>query len=950
MTLRLIVGQATVGKTGRVYEIVRRAVHAGEAAIVVLPTIPDVARARRELARELPLGVKTLTFHGLVSVLWDQWGDGRLLVSDDQRELVFAAIARKRGQSRAMGRFAADCSVRLAEKTGEQWRFERPVVTGPGSALAPLLADYADHLGSSASIEPAEAAWHLGRQNRAFSSVIAVHRFGDLTPSQVSLLRGAAAQGEVIVTLTWERGFKPTAALDSLVDTLASFGSVEIVRAPTDYPPLTHPTLQELGESLFSSPRSLPEDGAVRLVLAEGGEAEAAVIAEEIQRALSDGVATAPDRIAVAFRDPASHRTELRQALDDAGIPADYDIPLAFPQVPLGAAFLDVLVFGTTGERAPLLNLIRSPFSGVDTVTARNLEHRWREGGTKDPRVLIAQAGEKHPRLRRMLYDVRQMATDPLSSADCERLALVARVLFASRYGTKRVPAGSDVELDARAHASLMSLLSGVSGLSDMGPRLTDVREALTATLVTVGRYERPGRVQVMPVTRLRGRRFETVIIAGMNASEFPAAAPESAAPGSAVDAVLRQFGGGGEARGGVLFEQLLFYEAITRAKNRLVLSAQTASADGEALSVSPLMEGVADFYRGEGEEQPIAAHVHRRLGGQGNSHQDASQRARMRAAARLGDEREPRVATARRRTQFRPGMLSTAGRAATLENAEVFTASQIQSYVRCPYRWFHEYRLSPRELERRFDARDEGEFAHQLLATTYRTLIDEGRQHLTPVGLEHAYEVLDRAYDAKHLEQGEPESLEQQVGRAHAVQWARRVLSEDAGRADEYVPAFIEWEFGGGDDPVDMGGYRLRGRIDRIDVDSERRAVVIDYKRTCGSSHAANKIVTEGLVQVPLYLEAVRRKARLQPVAGLYRGLSAAAERGVVMQGAVTSRRFTSTDVRDSSQFEALIREALNLSARAVGGMRAGRIAPDPYTPKACSGCPVAHVCGARR
>jgi len=105
--------------------------------------------------------------------------------------------------------------------------------------------------------------------------------------------------------------------------------------------------------------------------------------------------------------------------------------------------------------------------------------------------------------------------------------------------------------------------------------------------------------------------------------------------------------------------------------------------------------------------------------------------------------------------------MLTDPAQAVALDSAAVLSASQIQAYVRCPYRWFCEYLLAPRELEREFDAREEGEFAHLLLASVYESLISSGQARLDPEGLDAAIELLGSVYEDQVAQQGEPRSLE---------------------------------------------------------------------------------------------------------------------------------------------------------------------------------------------
>ena len=67
--------------------------------------------------------------------------------------------------------------------------------------------------------------------------------------------------------------------------------------------------------------------------------------------------------------------------------------------------------------------------------------------------------------------------------------------------------------------------------------------------------------------------------------------------------------------------------------------------------------------------------------------------------------------------------------------------------------------------------------------------------------------------------------------------------------------------------------GSRLRGRIDRIDVNEGREAVVYDYKASFAPAPA--RWVGEGKLQVALYMRAAEELLGLGVVGGFYQPLS---------------------------------------------------------------------------
>ncbi len=92
--------------------------------------------------------------------------------------------------------------------------------------------------------------------------------------------------------------------------------------------------------------------------------------------------------------------------------------------------------------------------------------------------------------------------------------------------------------------------------------------------------------------------------------------------------------------------------------------------------------------------------------------------------------------------------------------------------------------------------------------------------------------------------------------------------------------PKLLEAKFGDrpGDDfpPADLGEFRLRGAIDRIDVEGSF-ALIRDYKLSA-KVVAGAKLIEKGKLQLPLYMLAARGFG-LEPIGALYSPLAATKE-----------------------------------------------------------------------
>ncbi len=946
MPLRLVTGRANTGKTGIAYSALREAVSAGRPAYLLLPTAQDVGRARQEWASRAPMGLSITTFPGFTSALWERYGDGRRVCSSSYRSLAMKALARSAGSSPAMAALACEGIDILCKHTGDSWRRAGATrVPRVGREMAELIKAYADLLDARGLLEEGEATHLLAVNPPPLGATVVVHQFADFAEDQLLLVQALAQASNLIVTLTWEAEYGPTEALTPLVERLEP--DLHDCVAPVE-DPNTAPELQLLEAELFAPRNRLPRGDAIRLTLADGVEAEAQVVADEAALALAEGAASAPERLAIAYRDLDTHRIALARALARVGLPASFESPTKLRETALGMVLLSALAFCAEGTRSSLLAVVRSPFSGIPPERARLLEAQLRRLGDQTRSRLLAVVSRESGKLANALSRVSTAQLRDLDATDVDEVASLAMWLLRQTTSVESV-SGPALE-DASAYAGILGALDEVREALDEGIRLEDLIDALGETKLAGTHPEQLGHIQVVDATRLRGRRFDTVIVGGLSRGEFPAPVSERLFPHSAADRVLRAFGVGERATRGPEFDQALFYDIITRARRRLVLSACAQSESGEPLGRSPLFEAVADFLRlGEREDAPEPVERYVGFSEMPDSNAD-DPRIRARAAAMDASSMNERAQAARRRRATPRGAASLPR---LLGDDEAVSASQIEAYLACPYRWFYNYVLRPRTLEEEVGARTEGEWAHQLLAEVYRRLIEAGVVPLRPESLPTALTLLENASAAiTEASRGRLEDapLAEQLCRMRARAWAKRVLQEDSCRIERAVPAHIEWPFGGDGVPIDLGGgLRLVGRVDRIDIDDEGRAVVVDYKRSAGGRPAAfgaKKMLTEGRLQLPLYLLAVQHGLGATPVAGLYRGLAKPFERGVAVAGGV-DRRLTSGDVIEQHELETLLGHAVELARAAVAGMRAGEIPARPRTKDSCKYCPLADGCG---
>ena len=925
MPLTLVSGRANAGKTGIIYGAMRRALEDGRGPVLLLPTRPDVVRARGELGDSGLLGLEIAQFDKYLESLWDILGDGRRIVSHVERDMMLrralAAEAPGRLEISGNGRGLRHLLARLVERRAEEGVAIPGLVLGPGAAVVGIVRSYERLIADHGLVEREEAFRVLADSEATrLGDPLAVHRFSDLTRSQERFVTAAAGAGvDVWVSLPWETGLPAAAAVEPLASRLAMVATV-LKAPPGSY--TTVPELARLEKGLFAQPAPAAADGAVDLVVAQGPDAEAVAIARTVAGHIAAGIR--PEEIAVAFRDPLRHVRVVRRALDRAGIQADYDVRLPAAGSPLGRALLHLWAFAAEGtSRVDLVAFLRTPFSGADPEAVDAIDARWRAGRIDAGRVLLASlvacpVALSRVRLAQSLLDRR------LDAAAVERWRELADGLLASAYPGDAPLLRSDAALDTRVHGALLAAVSSLAGLEGEA-RSEDVIETMREALVAPDAVERAGRVQIMGVERLRSRRFEAVVLGGLTASEFPQSEGEDGSASETLGGAISALGLTPKVQSAAARERLLYYEAVTRARRRLTLVRQESDDEGAELAPSVFWDETLDLYR-----DPL-----------GDPGSDSLPEQRRVTAADMGDLAP--AASAMPHRSAPQGVIVDEVIRTGLARA-VVSVSDIETYLACPYRWFQARVVAPGTLDLEIDARTRGTLAHEALAEFYRRLPGAlGVERVTPGVVGDAVELAERVTTEVLAGAGRPRTLDEEMALSTIRPLVTRLVARDATFLPDWRPVKVEWSFGMDDEPYDFGGFLLRGRVDRID-DGPAGLVVIDYKTGSSSVTPQAKMLSDGKVQMPLYAAVASARLGGRIAGGLYRSLSKRLDRGFLLNDAFGGA-FTRTDALAAEDIEKLVEGAVALAGEAVEGMRNGRIAPRP-SPEACRLCIASGFC----
>lgn len=853
-------------------------------AVLLAPTFAELDLCRHDAAEAgVSLGIDYKTPSSWLRSLWELLGDGRDFVDNLQRQMLFSDMIARcddadlqplscgQGTVRMLARMARDVLPGVAGTGAERCGGNNCQPEPKSDAEArvfELLRAYASGLDRRDMVEPCEAAdlmaEVLADNLPACARAVCVRGVTSFTYSLLELLSAVANNGgEVVVLLAREQ-----AAMREELATALDARGVLFEVAPLD----------EDAGAPATAPKSVARPAFVEVA---GPHARARVYADVIDKMVKahkesnvNDAASAPAdpvRVLVVSARAPQLFGELAARLAARHIAAETTEFTAFSQSIAGRQFTALANLiermkaadeGTASKTewwpAPeLTDWIYSPLSGADAVNARTFDKNMRLSRSKTTagvKSLLQSVQGQVRGTRKAASDDNWFKNVPCVVSDVfqalwrdKPVTALKAMLAVAEALPDRAFGGLDGQARRQAETALLrhaiDILMNDARALDVSqaatvPVLDGVRTKVdkrsTAYDYVTYEVDRTPRAQVhfaslADAAALRPASYDAVLFADVDLDSYPLSHEEG--PLATLTAELD--------RSGVTLEpaallRVRFGRAMQAANGPVALARVTHDRQARECYPAAVWTELRAHAEAAGAVKPTRV-------GEGDIIADFDsaageglrrERVTCEAPQHLSDEAIPYLVLRRRDGEGEDALLVP----------RLTSASQIEAYSTCPLCWFVSYRVKPQSIDAGFGNMEKGNFVHDVLEHLHARLPQEGMERVTPENLPRAQELLREVFDetlAEHAsKRGNEGPLvplspveERQV--AEILPQLEGVLAYEAEALTPFAPRYLEFAFN--DLNVEYAGWPLGGRIDRVDVDAENRAVVIDYKHRTG-------------------------------------------------------------------------------------------------------------------
>lgn len=853
-------------------------------AVLLAPSFAELDLCRHDAAvAGVSLGVDYKTPASWLRSLWELMGDGRSFVDNMQRQMLFSdmiarrddadlqPLSRSRGTVRMLARMARDVLPGVAGTGAERCCGDVCRCDPKSDAEArvfELLSAYASGLDRRDMVEPCEAADLMAEVLAdglpACARAVCVRGITSFTHGLLELLSAVANNGgEVVVLLAREQ-----AAMREELAAAFDARGVLFEAAP-------------LGEGAAAPQTASKSAAQPTFVEVAGPHARAHAYVDAIDElvktcedAAVDGGITAsadPVRVLVVSARAPQLFGELAARLAARHIAAETTEFTAFSQSIAGRQFAALANLiermkaadeGTASKTewwpAPeLTDWIYSPLSGADAASARTFDKNMRlsRGKTTKAAKSLLQSVQGQVRgTRKAASDDNWFKNVPCVVSDVfqalwrdKPVTALKAMLAVAEALPDRALGGIDGQARRQAETALLRhaidiLMNDARALDVLQaatvPVLDDVRTKVD-TCSTAYDYEtyevdRAPRAQVRftslaDAAALRPAGYDAVLFADVDLDSYPLSHEEGP-----LATLTAELGRSGATLEPAALLRVRFGRAMQAARGPVALARVTHDRQARECYPAAVWTELRAHAEAAGAAKPTCV-------GEGDIIADFDpaageglkrERVTCEAPQHLSDEAIPYLVLRRRDGEG--------------ENAPLVprltSASQIEAYSTCPLCWFVSYRVKPQSIDAGFDNMEKGNFVHDVLEHLHARLPQEGMERVTPENLPRAQELLREIFDETLAEHAGKRGTEGPLVPLSAVEERQvaeilpqleGVLAYESEALAPFVPRYLEFAFN--ELKVEYAGWPLGGRIDRVDVDAENRAVVIDYKHRTG-------------------------------------------------------------------------------------------------------------------